>query len=308
MPEEDKALSQAEIDALLGNISSGGLVPAQEEAASAPVATAAPPAAKVNKPPKPAKVKDESPTPSEGNDTGQGVIEKLRSFVKKSKPSTSTQEKEHDEDEVDESASTRLVILQRLKSLISRSDSSEFAIEDGVLLVAQRIAKVETSVDANVDRIRKLQTNSVDLDSIHDRLDKIESSQNLTIEQLAQPKEPETPAVDFDSILSRIDKIEVIDYTGITKRIADLEATVANNEAANARADVLARNVQSLQTLINKMQSDMNDLSTTQKGTLNSGIHSNFVCKACKARGFVASQVRCTNCGKQTWQGWWYKD
>lgn len=34
------------------------------------------------------------------------------------------------------------------------------------------------------------------------------------------------------------------------------------------------------------------------------GVHKTFTCKSCEGHGFVAIQVKCTQCGQMTWWGW----
>ena len=39
--------------------------------------------------------------------------------------------------------------------------------------------------------------------------------------------------------------------------------------------------------------------------TLGYGVRASFVCGSCETQGLVGSRVTCTQCGTETWVGWW---
>ena len=59
--------------------------------------------------------------------------------------------------------------------------------------------------------------------------------------------------------------------------------------------------VKQLQELTSRMESVMGDLQATPVYNARKS----FACGSCGAHGQVAVPVLCTQCGKQTWWGWW---
>ena len=41
------------------------------------------------------------------------------------------------------------------------------------------------------------------------------------------------------------------------------------------------------------------------RDTPSYGVRSDFTCESCGSQGFVAIPLKCTNCGKEGWWGWW---
>ena len=80
------------------------------------------------------------------------------------------------------------------------------------------------------------------------------------------------------------------------QRLAGLEATVA--QLAQADTQALAQQVAAL-------SARLEELIQYLPNTMGYGVRASFVCGSCEAEGLVGSRVTCTQCGTETWVGWW---
>jgi len=78
------------------------------------------------------------------------------------------------------------------------------------------------------------------------------------------------------------------------KRLENLEEEVKGLKNLEGRLEDAERRAKSLEDQIRKMRTF----------SIGSNIGKRFECE-CGARGFVAMKVKCTECGRGDWWGWW---
>jgi uncharacterized phage infection (PIP) family protein YhgE len=121
----------------------------------------------------------------------------------------------------------------------------------------------------------------------------------------AEP-EPIPPAPPQVSTLSE-------DLGSIHKSIKDLTSRLSRIENAIIRLEQLEKKINNNNTapnqsaLIKKLESKIEEIESGLSDSLSYKIRRKFECGHCHTKGFVAVNVRCTKCGKETWSGWYPK-
>ena len=142
------------------------------------------------------------------------------------------------------------------------------------------------------------------------------SSGNSTSVDEARPPPPESPAgtsksrwmedpvAVFDSMLSSVAKM--------VPRVEQLEQSVEGVEQLRkAMIDIAAavrEMKQGMREMEKRLQAVAQRVATggqSHQSAQNPRARQSFVCDHCKARGLMASRVKCTRCGKENWWGWW---
>ena len=87
-------------------------------------------------------------------------------------------------------------------------------------------------------------------------------------------------------------------------------ASAAENPPVQPRLESLERRLQQLQTRVDeelqKLVDAVQQIENRIKGTPALGLKDEFRC-SCGASGFVAIGIKCTQCGRETYWGWWPK-
>jgi len=108
----------------------------------------------------------------------------------------------------------------------------------------------------------------------------------------------------------------------VQSTVADLAERLAKIEAAMGALDQLQKTVteanaiirkkpQDLQSVANRLQDVTEQVEETARklrSTPTYNIGEIFQCNSCDSKGLVAIQVKCTECGREKWWGWWPKE
>jgi hypothetical protein len=98
---------------------------------------------------------------------------------------------------------------------------------------------------------------------------------------------------DADGLKSAMEKINQIE-------VAVAEARVANQQIPQIQQQ-LQEMSQTIQTLSSSVQVMLGNLAASP----TYDAQHNFTCTSCGTTGHVSVPVTCTQCGVQTWRGWW---
>ncbi|MBF8267305.1 MAG: hypothetical protein HW388_813 [Dehalococcoidia bacterium] len=102
-------------------------------------------------------------------------------------------------------------------------------------------------------------------------------------------------------------------------RWAELQERLENTEAVLRKTGELGRELHEARASIIQMQQvmqamtahlqavtgQMQAISTNLQGTPGYGLQKAFTCTSCHSTGFVATPIRCTHCGQESWWGYW---
>jgi hypothetical protein len=161
--------------------------------------------------------------------------------------------------------------LQMIETSLARLSRMERDQRDSEILL-QRLQKIEQSIEEEtadlntiIQRLQKLEEGTADLNTILQRLQKLEEASST------------------DAITDRLDKMQEA-----------LDSTTYVKEALTAAEDQ-----------VTKLSKRLDVIVTTLKDSIGFGIHREFSCKSCGTKGYVALNIRCTQCGKEGWMGWW---
>ena len=89
------------------------------------------------------------------------------------------------------------------------------------------------------------------------------------------------------------------------ERLDRLEKQVAENGEASSAAP--AKELQEMKNEVQDLSERMDEISGNLKYSLGYGVGRIFQCKHCESKQLVALHVKCTDCGEETWLGWWPK-
>lgn len=97
--------------------------------------------------------------------------------------------------------------------------------------------------------------------------------------------------------------------TGLTERMAAMEVNTEKFEQyrkAFETAIMANRQLQLAQS--QTVNTQLKTITQGLRNTLGYDIKKNFRCDSCGAEGAVALKIRCTQCEKENWWGWWPKE
>ena len=101
----------------------------------------------------------------------------------------------------------------------------------------------------------------------------------------------------------------------IAQRVAKLETSfsrLSQKERETADVGILAQQLsQRLETLAKELQKVKSQLTGVLRGldgTPGYNIRHDFTCRSCGSSGLAAIPMRCTNCGREGWWGWFPKE
>jgi uncharacterized phage infection (PIP) family protein YhgE len=100
--------------------------------------------------------------------------------------------------------------------------------------------------------------------------------------------------------------------------VADLAERVARIEATLGKLDQLQKMVteikaisqqlQDIQAMVKQLREvaeQVEDISLKLRSTPAYDIGELFKCNSCGSKGLVAIRIKCTDCGRENWWGWW---
>ena len=100
----------------------------------------------------------------------------------------------------------------------------------------------------------------------------------------------------------------------LAKRVAKVEAAMVKSqqlEKTIAEAKAMANQPpQDFQTVVNQLQelsAQVDGILEKLQSTAGYDIGKTFRCNSCDSQGMVAIRVKCTECGRENWWGWWPK-
>ncbi len=97
--------------------------------------------------------------------------------------------------------------------------------------------------------------------------------------------------------------------TGLTERVATVEANTEKFEQyRKAFETALMANRQLQLAQSQTVNTQLKTITQGLRNTLGYDIKKNFRCDSCGAEGAVALKIRCTQCEKENWWGWWPKE
>jgi predicted nucleic acid-binding Zn-ribbon protein len=103
------------------------------------------------------------------------------------------------------------------------------------------------------------------------------------------------------------------DLNSIHKSIKDLTSRLSRIENAIIRLEMLEKKINAnsdapnQSALVRKLESKIEEIESNLSDSLSYKIRRKFECGHCHTKGFVAVNIRCTKCGKETWSGWYPK-
>ena len=122
----------------------------------------------------------------------------------------------------------------------------------------------------------------VSIDGLESRLDQVNA-----VQQEGGKGEVKAEETKDEQAREKVKQLEEA-VTEMSTRVASLPQDVKNNvdsiRSANERLDVITANLQS---------------------TIGYGIQRTFKCDSCGTEGLVANQIICSQCGHESWWGWW---
>ena len=89
------------------------------------------------------------------------------------------------------------------------------------------------------------------------------------------------------------------------ERLDSLEKQVGENSGASSAAP--ANGLEEMKSEVQDLSERMDEISGNLKYSLGYGVGRIFQCKHCESKQLVALHVKCTDCGEETWLGWWPK-
>lgn len=99
------------------------------------------------------------------------------------------------------------------------------------------------------------------------------------------------------------------DLTGLTERVTNVEANTDKFEEYRKSFEMaLMANRQLQMAQSQTVNTQLKTITQGLRNTLGYDIKKNFRCDSCGADGAVALKIRCNNCEKENWWGWWPKD
>lgn len=107
----------------------------------------------------------------------------------------------------------------------------------------------------------------------------------------------------------------------VQSMVADLAQRVAKIEAAMGRLEELQKTVRDANTILRKQPQDfqavidelqevsdqVEEISEKLRNTPVYDMREIFQCNVCDSHGLCAIRVKCTECGRENWWGWWPK-
>ena len=153
-------------------------------------------------------------------------------------------------------------------------DTTTEELKTEIADVSQRIHKIESICD----RLNKPPQEEANAAEALRKIERLQKTVEMMVE-LGKAK----PTVDFDDILKRLETLE---------RIVEPKPVVIDE-------------VRKIKEQLTKLSTRVDAMSTNLQETPGYGLHKSFICKYCGSEGHVALVVRCTQCGKERWQGWW---
>jgi hypothetical protein len=94
---------------------------------------------------------------------------------------------------------------------------------------------------------------------------------------------------------------QIAQLSAIVKRVESLEDRIAGLEARIASENESSEVNQKVQQLAEELKR----ISQNLQNTPGYGIRNSFKCEKCHEPGHVATMFRCTQCGHESWRGWW---
>lgn len=91
----------------------------------------------------------------------------------------------------------------------------------------------------------------------------------------------------------------------VAQRLAELEAGVARISQKGGGSDQVEANIQALAQQLQALSSRVEEILQHLPNTVGYGVRETFQCSTCNAQGLVAGRVICTQCGTDTFVGWW---
>ena len=129
-------------------------------------------------------------------------------------------------------------------------------------------------------------------------------------EERRQPAEVRAPATAPETssgaletlVLELKQRMESVESLG--QRIGALEKSVADIGAA---AQAFRQSTQALVQHLAAQNARLQGLADNAQATPGHGLRKLFTCAHCASKEAVASRIKCTSCGAESWWGWWPK-
>jgi|GEM_PF-1710643 len=110
-----------------------------------------------------------------------------------------------------------------------------------------------------------------------------------------------------------------VELEAVQSTMADLAQRLAKVEAAVGAFDqmqktvteanaILRKQPRDFQSVIDELQqvrAQVEEMAGKLRSTPTYDIAETFQCNSCDSKGLVAIQVKCTECGREKWWGWW---
>ena len=94
----------------------------------------------------------------------------------------------------------------------------------------------------------------------------------------------------------------------LSERLKKLEKSVENLQKQNGNSSkAVDKHSKSTMDCFDKLNEQVMTISEQLKGTAGYNINKTYTCRQCGSLGIVGIRVRCNQCGKEDWWGWWPK-
>jgi hypothetical protein len=118
---------------------------------------------------------------------------------------------------------------------------------------------------------------------------------------------PVTPVLDNETLeIMRQTMIALTEQTAkMEARLHQLEQKQNTTAEFGAAILQLEEKLEVITRYSREIDSRVITLLSKLQDTPSYGVRSDFTCESCGSQGFAAIPLRCTNCGKEGWWGWW---
>ncbi len=112
------------------------------------------------------------------------------------------------------------------------------------------------------------------------------------------PQSDSSPGTNVADLVERLSRVETT-----VKRLEQLE----KGGASAGAGQVSLQKVQAMAKRVLELSEEVKSISAKLRCTLAYDVYHSFKCDSCSSQGLVATVLRCTKCGHESWRGWWPK-
>ena len=134
----------------------------------------------------------------------------------------------------------------------------------------------------------------------------------LSTEDMAEREvKPQVEEISAQELREAIETLRTIssDLANQTQELREIEARVSQLESgaidSNLAIQLYSEKVQNMEDHIQKIEERTKEALEITKSNFGYKLREDFKCESCGSKGLVAIHIRCTQCGEESWWGWW---